>query len=1019
MSETDDLQVKTLYDRLGFKLGDGLVSADVRSPFDYENVFFDSARKKLGVDGIYFYRPSTGGTSIPYIYFRRLEYSHASVVSNEEIGRLHKLAWNMGQAPLLFVVLPDGNVLIYNNYIPPTEEQSSESYTTGLINSIKLFVDITEQGGLLSKYHRSEFDTGRFWRKNSKLFNPKKRADYTLLENLKVMREKLIDLLPKEISSSVAVSIVHSLLGRSIFVKYLEDRRDTFRNNVFPIGFFESFRRGASGFIDILPDKDSTYKLFSYLEDKFNGDIFPVSPEEKQYIDNTHLEWLQSFLRGEERLTTSQLTLWKFYSFDVIPIEFISSVYEEFFHIERDYSDVPKDGTHYTPHHIVELMIDEVMPWDGMDIQLKALDPACGSGIFLVEVYRRLIERKRRQIPSQKLSPDELKELLTDSVFGVDINAEAIRVAAFSLYLTLCDYLEPKQIWETVRFPTLRGKNLFVGDFFESEQPWHKQKYQLIIGNPPWQSELSLPAQQYREQIIRQFPSREIAPDNQIALAFLWRSADLCDNETGEVCLLLPSKGLLFNRSVPHQKFRKDFFESFHVKTVINLSALRRYLFDKGIGPGAIVFFSVNKPNSSIPILYCSPKPLYSIEDKWLVFITPYDIAQLPRSEVGHDEMIWKIAMWGGPRDLDLMRKLTSAPNTSLSDVCLQRGWIHGEGLTVGDKSKDASTLLNKPYVEARRLPRFVVEERELPKFTHGKVQWPRKDTIFNGPHILVKQSPVAGETSLRVALLRNDAVFTDSLVGIHADASDLDFLAACCLVLNSRIALYFGMMSSRKWLIERDELQKEEIMKLPIPSLDAMKVSYSELQQLSKSTDWETQLRDIVEKMYNLTPDEQILIEDAVGNVLDLFRLKTKSESIQPASDKKKGDAPLLGYIETIIQSLQTSFGKRVSGTIFKGDAPLQVVGLNFVDDDNLDAEIRIDYSPGLDGLLKQLEPILLEQRASNIYMQRLVRIYVGSSIYLVKPNEKRFWLKSLALRDADEIYIDVMDSRSLTLGN
>ena len=62
-----------------------------------------------------------------------------------------------------------------------------------------------------------------------------------------------------------------------------------------------------------------------------------------------------------------------------------------------------------------------------------------------------------------------LKRLLTNHIYGIDINEEAIDVTIFSLYLTILDYKDPKTLSEFI-LPNLKGENLFVGDFFDEEK---------------------------------------------------------------------------------------------------------------------------------------------------------------------------------------------------------------------------------------------------------------------------------------------------------------------------------------------------------------------------------------------------------------------------------------------------------------------------------------------------------------------------------------------------------------------
>lgn len=67
------------------------------------------------------------------------------------------------------------------------------------------------------------------------------------MNNLRVMRRELIHNIRKrisikELSDEQLFSIVHALLGRSILIKYLEERKDTEGNTVFPIGYFQNLR---------------------------------------------------------------------------------------------------------------------------------------------------------------------------------------------------------------------------------------------------------------------------------------------------------------------------------------------------------------------------------------------------------------------------------------------------------------------------------------------------------------------------------------------------------------------------------------------------------------------------------------------------------------------------------------------------------------------------------------------------------------------------------------------------------
>ena len=79
-----------------------------------------------------------------------------------------------------------------------------------------------------------------------------------------------------------------------------------------------------------------------------------------------------------------------------------------------------------------------------------------------------------------------LQQILTENIYGVDLNKDAIDVAIFSLYLAVLDYKNPKTL-KKFMLPNLKGNNLFVSDFFDVKalMPLQSVKFDFIVGNPP------------------------------------------------------------------------------------------------------------------------------------------------------------------------------------------------------------------------------------------------------------------------------------------------------------------------------------------------------------------------------------------------------------------------------------------------------------------------------------------------------------------------------------------------------
>ncbi|WP_326975236.1 HsdM family class I SAM-dependent methyltransferase [Caproicibacter sp. BJN0012] len=956
----------------------------------YQKLFFKQVQDKIGIDAVYFLRDPDGIPKIPLIYFSAMDKYDA-----DKVATLHRLAWNLGEAPLLFVVTPD-ELKIFNNYKTPRKKDGSLDPKAGLIRTIKLATDLESQRQQLIHYNRIQLESGDFWRTSNIRFDSKARVDVTLMNNLKIMRRTLIQKINKRLNKEQqkninVISIVHALLSRSILIKYLEERKDSNSDSVFPIGFYSQFLDQANCYTDVLTSKEATYRLFDCLKDKFNGDMLPLVADELDIVNEDDLKMLRLFLLGDTELESQQLALWPLYSFDVIPIQLISSIYELFFHLSDNDDD---KGTYYTPLHLVDMLMDEVYPWEGAFSPVTFLDPSCGSGIFLVEAYRRLVCRWMHSNSKTSISNNELTALLENCIFGVDLNEEAVRVASFSLSLAICDFLDPKSIWDSLSFPNLTQKNLFISDFFDKDAVFNTHNYDIVIGNPPWQSQMTELADQYINE------HKKTVGDKQIAQAFSLKCSDIC-KDNGIVCLLLPSKGFLFNRSNKSKKYRTDFFNANDVIVIINFSIYRKFLFDHASGPAVGVIYRPHKNVDNVPIFYCTPKPLYTIEDIRKFTIEPNDICRIPRDIVS-DDRIWKIAMWGGPRDLELIDKIQSSFCT-LKKFLGDFGMKSAEGYNIGNGAKTCNDFIGMPHITVDNFGEYYISKEDLPQvdFNRFQVSTDKNREVYKAPHLIIKQSHK--KTHFLSVVLDYDALFNHSFLGIHGDAALLKYLS---LIIGSKVFSYYHLMTNRRWLVERDELEAGDIRTTPIPKPTTHQLEQAMAIYDSISSGEPEEIRDeYVYNLYNLEPYEILIVNDAINYLYDYFTAKNKSFVF---SRPNEGD--YIQYNSTINMILQNTFGKRVIQTsqFFVGQSPLSVLLLS-LDGPPGDTPKWNRDNVAIQSLLHRLDEMLLDKR-QNVFIRRNVRVYGKDSIYIIKPTQKKYWNYSAACRDADEIFSDIM---------
>ncbi|GAF80409.1 unnamed protein product, partial [marine sediment metagenome] len=318
------------------------------------------------VDSAYFVQ------NVPVVYFSRL-----SDADPEHLRQLHKSVWNQSKVPLLYVILPH-EVHIYNGYAKPAAPTEELGHRDRLLKHLKQLTDVeTARQAIRDQlvwYDRLHLDTGAFWTTpDGQRIRRESRADQRLLCAVDQVRRHL---LIGELSHDVA----YDLLGRSILIRYLEDRK------ILTSEWMSHLTGGrADSYRDALYDLDTTYRLFERLTRRFNGDLFPVLDGERSAVRQGHLNLLQDFLGGKD-LDTGQQSFWP-YDFQYIPIEFISGIYDTFLNS----SDRRETGTYYTPLSLVDFVLDQTLPLEDTHPDMTVLDPACGSGTFLVRAYQRLI----------------------------------------------------------------------------------------------------------------------------------------------------------------------------------------------------------------------------------------------------------------------------------------------------------------------------------------------------------------------------------------------------------------------------------------------------------------------------------------------------------------------------------------------------------------------------------------------------------------------------------------------------
>ncbi|MBW1838231.1 MAG: N-6 DNA methylase, partial [Deltaproteobacteria bacterium] len=422
-----------LYDQLDFKSG-GLYNATDKplsgpNGIDWlEKGEWLSAAKRIGAEKVFFVENN------PVAVFAECE-----TAPEEKINAFNK-AWCLARPRLLFLASP-GEITVYDLAQKPIDIKNKRAWNK--LRALETLHDLTKVSRNLQSFHRDNVESGRLFAEK-RFGDLKNRADKALIRDLKTVRRELID---AGLDGNL-VRFAHALIGRSIFIRYLEDR------DILTKDYFHKIAEQSSRWTDILhkpnssagfdfsehktfyprilSDKVFTYALFKKLSQDFNGDMFPDVNEEEQVVGQEHLRKIQELLYGDVGI--QKKLFFYSYRFDIIPLDLISSIYEEFYHgsanDDEKKSKVRQDGAYYTPPVLAEFVLSRVLTPDVLKKTPRIMDPACGSGIFLVEAFRRIVRYKWHK---KKKPPTfvELKDILKEQIAGIEANDEAARITAF------------------------------------------------------------------------------------------------------------------------------------------------------------------------------------------------------------------------------------------------------------------------------------------------------------------------------------------------------------------------------------------------------------------------------------------------------------------------------------------------------------------------------------------------------------------------------------------------------------
>ena len=531
----------------------------------------------------------------------------------------------------------------------------------------------------------------------------------------------------------------------------------------------------------------------------------------------------------------------------------------------------------------------------------------------------------------------------------------------------------------------------------------------MIVGNPPW----SYPGKDFSEWRER----TGAGGSRGTSLDFVDRALDYASDSTRfGVVLGAPH---IFGQARRSRRTLRSLLKKLAPVTLVNLSNLTGWLFPNAKMP-AMVLFARHRRDEP-PVITAVQVPWCPCGERSHTFnIATSDITTLPVWDWERDTRFLKCAFLGTHRDLTLLDNLWRS-NHEIKDQLGAIGTKFRTGLTVGDRSQDASAMYGLPWLGSIPMAPFSLPPDFVP-FDHDRAQWPRDRRIFRAPVLIVRELLLKQHAPRPlVAVAERDIVYSDAYFGAVFSREDGDLPHLLAGILSSSLATWFLLMTGSSLGLWKRRIKSADVEQMPVPALveaaaSEMGRSIADLARSMRgraltNQDW-TALDEAVFDLYKLRPSERTVVRDGLFQAMWQWN-PGRAESVAPASTEH-----VVQYAKAFLSGvdvwLRTRNLRRMRAEVFDLAATDPVRMVRFVLEDRPGPSVAGVVAPDgdLPGLLHQLGGHFGFSLADELARYQEVRAYDTHEVVIVKPAARRHWMEVYGLRDADDVVSDSLRS-------
>ncbi len=763
----------------------------------------------------------------------------AAASDADEARAIHRLVWSQGVVPLLLVATPTG-VEVRRSLAPPPDKPLTISWDHLHAEALPIEFTSLTAVALRSSIVWQDFSVDR-----------SRRVDKTLLDGI----VQLSGTVASKEGGSLDQSVLHAVIGKFLYLYVLLDRNIVdpawiaalTGDNEEPLcATIASALSSADGSHVVWPARE-VWALFDQIDGVMNGTVFPVSDAQRASVSEVSLHLIHRVIRHGDRVGPEgrQLSFLDV-TFSTLRTETISAIYELFLSLESA-DEQADDGAFYTPPFLVDYVLDQVDRVRMFERSSRVLDPAAGSGIFLVGAFRRIIERA---LPRGKWNARQFlaaRRILEQSIFGIERNPQAANVCRFSLYLTLLDYMAGASIASLQRmtgeervFPRL-SDNIRTSDVFAQQgaDDAPVDRFSHVVGNPPWGSfgdsatRTNEPREVERQERIRNAMAPAIeyyetldaadypVSNKRLSELFIWKIREDFLAHKGALGILISTRSFV-SRSA--SAFPHAFAKHFRIAGVANLSHFRYRLFAGARSPTIALFARNEAPDPMDQVQVYSPllssQPIGETGHLWSIIVNSSDVETHRLRDLTRTAEGWFDHLVLRPLDRRYARHIRAW--NARSSGSLGR-FLETSGLAMLRGGSPAQTglpddLLLKSGNYRQKLGLDGLGFTSYPHSALANYQLPgRYAQLFGGNVLLIPRSmndfvvvrePVAFSSTF-------NAIFFEKNNGGRGAAELLEAIAA---YLKSDAAYYFFAITGRSWILDHSRLEKNDLLTIPFP---------------------------------------------------------------------------------------------------------------------------------------------------------------------------------------------------------